>query len=110
MLVVHDPEEEHDLILLTHGPLTRAEIVRPVYADWHPRGQIEHGCRFDPEDGLDVEDLRVQPLERMRRLFILVLLAAQFVCTLARPWSPSAVRWLRQLGGKLGLAQDRDGL
>jgi hypothetical protein len=110
VVVVHDPSDEHDLILLTNVALTSADVVRQVYADWRQRGQIEHTYRFDQEDGLDVEDLRVQTLERMRRVFLLVLLAAQFVATLARTWSPSAVRWLRQLGGKLGLAQDRDGL
>lgn len=110
VLVVHDPEDEHDLILLTNVPLASAEIARQVYADWRQRGQIEHGYRFAQEDGLEVEDLRVQTLERMRRLFLLVLLAAQFVCTIAHTWSPHAIRWLRQLGGKLGLAHDRDGL
>lgn len=110
VLVVHDPTDQHDVILLTNVPLTHADVVRQVYADWRQRGQIEHFYRFDQEDGLDIEDLRVQTLERMRRLFVLVLLAAQFVATIACTWSPTAVRWLRQLGGKLGLAQDRDGL
>jgi hypothetical protein len=39
----------------------------------------------------------------------LVLLAAQFVFHLMHTWPPSAVLWLRRLGGKLGLAIDRDG-
>ena len=34
---------------------------------------IEHGYRFDQEQGLDVEDIRVQTMQRMRRLFALVL-------------------------------------
>lgn len=110
VLVVHDPTDEHDLILLTNVPLTSADIVRHVYADWRQRGQIEHTYRFAQEDGLDVEDLRVQTLERMRRVFLLVLLAAQFVAAIARTWSTEAVCWLRQLGGKLGLKSDRDGL
>lgn len=53
--------------------------------------------------------MRVQTLDRMRRLFILVLLAMQFVFHLMERWSAVGVRWLRQLGGKLGLAIDRDG-
>ena len=57
-----------------------------------------------------MEDLRVETLERMRRLFILVLLAAQFICAIGRTWAPVAVLWLRQLGGKLDLRSDRDGL
>ncbi len=72
--------------------------------------RIEHGYRFDQEEGLNVEDLRVETLERMRRLFVLVLLAAQFVGYIARTWSRATVLWLRQLGGKLELKSDRDSL
>ena len=54
--------------------------------------------------------MRVETLERMRRVFMLVLLAAQFVAFIARVWTQPAVRWLRKLGGKLGLKSDRDGL
>jgi hypothetical protein len=58
---------------------------------------------------LDVEDVRVRTLERMRRIFAFVLLAAQFVFHLNQHWPPQAVFWLRKLGGKLGLSSDRDG-
>lgn len=109
VLVVHDDAEQHDLVLLTNVPLTNPKVVRQVYGDWRQRGFIEHGYRFDQEQGLDVEDLRVITLERMRRLFILVLLAAQFVCFLERTWPQAAVIWLWLLGGKLDLPQDRDG-
>jgi hypothetical protein len=109
VLVAHDVEWQHDLILLTNIPLRDAQTVRQVYGDWRQRSFIEHGYRFDQEAGLDVEDMRVETLERMRRLFILVLLAAQFVCAIARTWAPVAVLWLCQLGGKLGLRSDRDG-
>jgi hypothetical protein len=110
VLVAHDVERQHDLILLTNIPLSDARLVRQVYGDWRQRSVIEHGYRFDQEEGLDVEDMRVETLERMRRLFILVLLAAQFICAIGRTWAPVAVLWLRQLGGKLGLRRDRDGL
>jgi hypothetical protein len=103
VLVVRDPADQHDLILLTNVTLTSAEIVRQAYAAWRQRGQIEHTYRFDQEDGFDVEDLRVQPLERMRRVFLLVSLTAQFVAAIARTWPTASLRWLRQLGGKLGL-------
>lgn len=109
-LVIHDPADDDDLVLLTNVPLTTDRVVRQVYGDWRQRGQIEHGYRFDQEQGLDVEDLRVSTLERMRRLFVLVLLAAQFVCYLDRTWPQAALIWLRLLGGKLDLPQDRDGL
>src|SRR5439155_21571265 len=108
-LVIHDPADEDDLVLLTNVPLTTDRVVRQVYGDWRQRGQIEHGYRFDQEQGLDVEDLRVTTLERMRRLFVLVLVAAQFVFYLMDSWPATAVQWLRRLGGKLGLSTDRDG-
>ena len=91
-------------------PLSHARRVRAVYRDWRLRACIEHGYRFDQEQGLDVEDMRVTTLERMRRLFILVLLAAQFVCYIHRTWAQPATEWLRRLGGALGLPQDRHGL
>jgi hypothetical protein len=109
VLVAHDSVEDHDLILLTNVPLENAATVRQVYADWRQRGNVEHGYRFDQEEGLDVEDMRVETLERMRRLFILILLAAQFVYYVRRTWTKAAVLWLRQLGGKLGLKSDLDG-
>jgi hypothetical protein len=110
VVVAHDFERDHDLVLLTNVPLENADLVRQVYADWRQRAQIEHGYRFEQEEGLDVEDLRVETLERMRRLFLFVLLAAQFVCHIDRHWNARAVRWLRLLGGKLDLESDRDGL
>jgi len=53
--------------------------------------------------------MRVKSLECMRRLFVLVLLAAQFEFYIDRTWARAAVLWLRQLGGKLGLKSDLDG-
>jgi hypothetical protein len=110
VLVAHDVDRDHDLILLTNVALTSETVVKQVYEDWRLRSRIEHGYRFDQEQGLDVEDMRVETLERMRRLFMLVLLAAQFVAFIALAWTQPAVRWLRKLGGKLGLKSDLDGL
>jgi hypothetical protein len=45
----------------------------------------------------------------MRRLFALVLAAAQTVFLIMKHWPVKAVSWLRKLGGKLGLKSDRDG-
>ena len=56
-----------------------------------------------------MEDMRVQTLARMRRLFVLVVVAAHFVFHLMETWPPVAVTWLRLLGGELGLQIDRDG-
>lgn len=110
VVVAHDFAHAHDLVLLTNVPVESIALVQQVYADWRQRSQIEHGYRFDQEAGLDVEDMRVETMERMRRLFLFVLLAAQFVCHIDRNWNAHAVRWLRLLGGKLDLESDRDGL
>ena len=109
VIVAYDPRKDRTLVLLTNVPLLSIADVRAVYNDWRLRPRIEHGYRFDQEQGLDVEDMRVQTLERMKRLFILVLAAAQFVFYLIDSWPDSAVQWIRYLGGKLGLANDLDG-
>ena len=108
-LVAYDVAMDRTLVLLTNVPLHSVKEARCVYDDWRLRPRIEHGYRFDQEQGLDVEDMRVQTLERMKRLFFLVLAAAQFVFFLIDTWPPRAVRWIRLLGGKLGLANDLDG-
>ncbi len=109
VLVTYEAAIDRTLALLTNIPLISVQDARPVYDDWRLRGRIEHGYRFDQEQGLDVEDMRVQTLERMKRLFILVLAAAQFIFYLIDTWPPNAVLWIRYLGGKLGLANDLDG-
>jgi hypothetical protein len=113
VLVAYEAAREHKqertLVLLTNVPVQSVEVAQSVYNDWRLRTRIEHGYRFDQEQGLDVEDMRVQTVERMRRLFALVLVAAQFVFHLMEQWPPVAVQWLREVGGKLGLSIDRDG-
>jgi hypothetical protein len=52
--------------------------------------------------------MRVQTVERMRRVFALVLHAALFVYHIDQTWPQQAVFWLRRLGGKLGLGADAD--
>jgi hypothetical protein len=109
ILVADDPQMDRQLALITNVPLDCVAIVQQVYNDWRLRSRIEHGYRFDQEQGLDVEDMRVHTLDRMRRLFAIVLLSAQIVFVIAFHCPPKAVLWLRQLGGKLGLVSDRDG-
>ncbi len=109
ILVAENPHFKDPLLLITNVPLETLPILQQVYNDWRLRGRIEHGYRFDQEQGLDVEDMRVRTLDRMRRLFAIVLLSAQLVFVIDCHWPPEAVLWLRQLGGKLGLASDRDG-
>jgi hypothetical protein len=95
--------------LITNVPLQTVNSVQQVYEDWRLRSRIEHGYRFDQEQGLDVEDMRIRTGDRMRRLFALVLLAAQIVFVVADRWPTKTVLWLRQSGGKLGLSSVRDG-
>jgi hypothetical protein len=109
VLVAENPHFKHPLVLITNIPLDAVATVQQVYNDWRLRSRIEHGYRFDQEQGMDVEDMRVHTLDRMRRLFAIVLLSAQIVFVIGVHWPPKAVLWLRQLGGKLGLAADRDG-
>jgi hypothetical protein len=109
IVVADDETLDRQLVLITNIPLTSISTVQQVYNDWRLRTRIEHGYRFDQEQGLDVEDMRVQTVERMRRLFAVVLMAAQIVFVVSELWPPKAVLWLRQLGGKLGILTDRDG-
>lgn len=110
VLVARRSEDEAELVLLTTIPILDATEARLAYNQWRTRPAIEHTYRFDQEQGLDVEDMRVRSLEAMRRLFVLVLLTALFVAFLAATWPQPAVTWLRSLGGKLGLKTDLDGL
>ena len=109
VLVANNDLENRNAVLLTNVPIRSETDAIQIYSDWRLRGKIEHGYRFDQEQGLDVEDLRVRTIERMRRLFALVLAAAQVVFLLMKHWPVKAVFWLRKLGGKLGLKSDRDG-
>jgi hypothetical protein len=94
------------LACLTHCPILNANQAETVFTTWRFRPQIEHPYRFDQEAGLDVEDMRVRTLERMQRVFCLVLLAASCVYHLDQTWQPEALHWLRALG----TATDLDGL
>ena len=70
-LVVESDLESRILTLLTNLPILNETKAQEIYNDWRLRGRIEHGYRFDQEQGLDVEDLRVHTVERMRRVFAL---------------------------------------
>lgn len=109
VLVAHKMGSDNDLVLITNVPIETTLDAETVYTQWRYRPQIEHTYRFDQEDGLDVEDMRVRTLERMRRVFVLVLLAALFVYHIGHTWPHKAVLWLRHLGGKLGFSTDLDG-
>ena len=103
-LVAYEPSLDRTLVLITNIPIHTAQDAQAVYTEWRYRPQIEHTYRFDQEDGLDVEDVRVQTMERMRRIFVLIMIAALFVYHIAHAWPQHMVLWLRRLGGKLGLS------
>ena len=109
VLVAHSPAKKRDLVLITNVPILTARDAETVYTQWRHRPQIEHTYRFDQEDGLDIEKLCVRTLERMRRIFVLILIAALFVYHTAYSWPQRTLLWLRRLGGRLGLSSDLDG-
>lgn len=108
MFVADDETTPRQLVLITNVPLLTVKVVQEIYDDWRLRARTEHGYRFDQEQGLDVEDLRVHTLDRMRRAFAMLLLAAQIVFVIQDQWPEKAVQWLRLLGGKLERSSNRD--
>jgi hypothetical protein len=90
------------LVLITNRPLRGRRAAKRVYSDWCQRGRIEPFYRFLQEEGVQVEDFLVRRLERIRRIVILVVMAALFVLRLESFWPPVLVRWLRRLGSSLG--------
>jgi hypothetical protein len=98
------------LVLFTRRPVTCALDAQQVYRDWRYRPMIEHLYRFIQEDGLDIEEIQVQTLERQRRTFVLVLAAALFVLRVPGVWRPETVAFLRALGSSTAAtAMDRQG-
>ncbi len=109
LLAIHDPHLNLDFGLLTNRPIVNAAHAEWVLTTWRYRPQIEHTYRLDQEAGLDVEDMRVHTLEHMRRVFLLLLVAAAFLYHLNQTWQPDTLHWLRSVGGKLGTLSDLDG-
>ena len=101
---------EDPLVLITNRPVTSIMEAQQVYRDWMRRPTIEHFYRFIQEDGLDVEEIQVQTMERQRRTFVLVLACALFVLRCPGVWSAATIAWLRALGTSLvGTRMDRKG-
>jgi hypothetical protein len=85
-------------VLITSVPIESADDAETVYTEWRYRPQVEHTYRFDQEDSLDIENMRVRTVERMRRVFALTLIATLFVYHIGHVWPYKAVLWLRRLG------------
>jgi hypothetical protein len=78
-LVVYHPEEDRTLVLLTYIPITYPAEAQLVYDQWRHHTPLSISITSSrKEAGLDVEDIRVQSLEVIRRLFVLVLLMVFF--------------------------------
>jgi hypothetical protein len=109
--VVAETEGFNDpLVLITNCPAENTAAAQSIYHEWRQRAGIEHFYRFIQEDGLDIEEIQLQYLERQRRSFVLVLALALFVLRLPRIWSPAMILWLRSLGSSTtGTAMDRGG-
>ena len=86
------------LVLITNRPVRSAADARAIYNDWRRRPTIKLYYRFVQEDGLDVEKIQLQKLERIRREFILILALSLFVLRLPDVWHPSLILWFRRLG------------
>jgi hypothetical protein len=86
------------LVLITNRPVRSAADAHAIYSDWRRRPTIELYYRFVQEDGLDVEKIQLQKLERIRREFILILALSLFILRLPDVWHPSLVLWFRRLG------------
>ncbi len=98
------------LVLVTNRPVHDILTAQQIYRDWLRRPAIEHFYRFLQEDGLDVEEIQVQTMERQRRTFTLVLASALFVLRRPGVWSAATIAWLRALGSSLtGTRMDRHG-
>jgi hypothetical protein len=98
------------LVLLANRPIATALDAQHVYRDWRYRPMIEHLYRFIQEDGLDIEEIQVQTLERQRRTFVFVLVTALFVLSVPGMWRPETVAFLHVLGSSTAeTAMDRQG-
>jgi hypothetical protein len=86
------------LVLITNRPVRSAADAYAIYSDWRRRPTIELYYRFVQEDGLDVEKIQLQKLERIRREFILILALSLFILRLPDVWHPSLILWFRRLG------------
>jgi hypothetical protein len=86
------------LVLITNRPVHSAADAQTIYNDWRCRPTIELYYRFVQEDGLDVEKIQVQKLERIRREFVLILALSLFVLRLPDVWHPALILWFRSLG------------
>lgn len=103
-LVVRRCDDEPELVLLTTIPITNAAQAQLAFEQWRMRPAIEHTYRFEQEQGLDVEDMRVRSSSGH---------ASAFRAGLAdHPLCRSSGCHLASLGwrGKLGLKTNLDGL
>jgi hypothetical protein len=109
LVVAHASCFRDPWLLLTNVPVTNAQSLRQICADYARRWGIEDLFRFLKDRGLNFEDTRLRSFEGICRAVAVALIVAFFVLTLQReadcPYRPA----LLELGGKLGIKQDKDG-
>jgi hypothetical protein len=96
-------------MLLTNVPVTNADQACEIWFNYRRRWRIETTFRFLQKEGLRWEDFKVLDFEAIRRLVTLVLIAALFLLNIRLFLDETSLQILLTLGGKQGLASERDG-
>jgi hypothetical protein len=79
VLAGHEPTVHSDVVPISGVPIQTAHDTQMVSAACRYRPPIERTHRFDWEERLETEEIRVRTSQWIRRLFALVLLVALFV-------------------------------
>jgi hypothetical protein len=109
LLVSHAHGIGQQWMLLTNVPITNADQAREIWFNYRRRWRIETTFRFLQKEGLRWEDFKVLDFEAIRRLITLVLIAALFLLNIRLFLDEASLQILLTLGGKQGLASERDG-
>ena len=96
-------------ILLTNVPIRSVKRAKEIWFNYRRRWDIEQKFRFLKKEGLRIEDFKVLPLENIRRLVNIALLAALLILNGQLFFPNRAWRILLRLGGKMGLKSEKDG-
>jgi hypothetical protein len=94
---------------LTNVPITNSKQAQEIWFNYRRRWCIETAFRFLQRDGLRWDDFKVLDFEAIRRLIVLVLIAALFLLNIRLFLDETSLHILLTLGGKQGLKSERDG-
>jgi hypothetical protein len=96
-------------MLLTNVPVFNSKQAQQIWFNYRRRWRVETTFRFLQRDGLRWDDFKVLDFEAIRRLIILVLIAALFLLNIRLFLDETSLKILLTLGGKQGLKSERDG-